>query len=146
MRTARKKLRYPLVNLDSTCFACHKGGILFYCENTVCSRGYHIKCIKMKKLPYGMVVNFYFKTALLCRVVLVLLKYICNVYVSKYYYTTGRWLCPWHFCSICMSRSRVKKCAECLNAFCGIHVKGNIYIDGQKYVCQKHKSDTAVRF
>ncbi|VVC28087.1 Hypothetical protein CINCED_3A006750 [Cinara cedri] len=49
-------------------------------------------------------------------------------------------ICPSHFCSECNKRKVVAKCKFCVESFCSVHVKGNIFNDplGNGMLCATH--------
>eukprot|EP00102_Acyrthosiphon_pisum_P008981 XP_003246434.1 PREDICTED: uncharacterized protein LOC100575702 [Acyrthosiphon pisum] len=60
--------------------------------------------------------------------------------INKTRIVKSGFICPSHFCSLCNKRKVVAKCKFCVESFCGVHVKGNIFKDplGNGMLCTTH--------
>ena len=117
-RKEKKKKVY-----DNDCFRCGDGGELLLCDQTSCTRAYHLKCLKLEKPPTGQ--HRYHSMRAILLFILVRL--------------TGRWVCPWHHCDVC-GRRALKLCSECPNSFCPQHLEGNIFsVPDNRLLCSDHE-------
>lgn len=56
-KEVKKKRKSSVVTVklhDDDCFRCGQGGELVMCDNSRCSRAYHLRCLKLSKLPLGV--------------------------------------------------------------------------------------------
>ncbi|XP_026815267.1 histone-lysine N-methyltransferase NSD3-like isoform X2 [Rhopalosiphum maidis] len=60
--------------------------------------------------------------------------------INKTRIVKSGFICPSHFCSLCNKRKVVAKCKFCVESFCTMHVKGNIFKDplGNGMLCTTH--------
>ena len=43
---------------DDDCFRCGEGGELVMCDQTACTKSYHLSCLGLDKPPHGMLLQF----------------------------------------------------------------------------------------
>ncbi|XP_022183535.1 probable histone-lysine N-methyltransferase Mes-4 isoform X2 [Myzus persicae] len=60
--------------------------------------------------------------------------------INKTRIVKSGFICPSHFCSLCNKRKVVAKCKFCVESFCAVHAKGNIFKDplGNGMLCTTH--------
>ncbi|XP_015369932.1 PREDICTED: histone-lysine N-methyltransferase, H3 lysine-36 and H4 lysine-20 specific-like [Diuraphis noxia] len=60
--------------------------------------------------------------------------------INKTRIVKSGFICPSHFCSLCNKRKVVAKCKFCVESYCAMHVKGNIFKDplGNGMLCTTH--------
>lgn len=107
------------------CFICQrKGTNVGLCNNKVCNKAYHLRCLNMLEWPEGKILFFLH--------FLSLLFYLCFVFVGNTF------ICPRHNCNICEKRT-IRCCVKCVNSFCPSHSDGNIRYDNLLgFVCSSH--------
>ena len=52
-RKKKKKKNHTQKDHEDDCYRCGEGGELVMCDKRDCPKVYHLRCLKLSKLPYG---------------------------------------------------------------------------------------------
>jgi len=119
---------------NNSCLICGKGHTELACKNKKCPRVFHLSCINKTRI-----VKCELTTLNNYDILNLNNKGIVNSCYQFYFILAG-FICPSHFCSLCNKRKVVAKCKFCVESFCTMHVKGNIFKDplGNGMLCTTH--------
>lgn len=123
-RYVKKKVPTEPVVLPP-CFVCGKKGLVITCNNKVCNKTYHIKCLNTVEPIEG-------KSTFLYNIFLTENKLFFPLFLGN------KFTCPWHNCNVCSKRT-IRCCVRCTNSYCPSHSDGNIRYDNLLgFVCTTH--------